>query len=164
MYDRDERRMTQSSDGRAPQPFMKFAVAIMIVGILTAIAIPAVTGQKAADTPTAKSLLRHGAVAMESYFANALPGAALDPAALSEIEPLVDWELGVEAPSSGETAVAVEAMADGASAYVLRTSDRDGRHLTYFRSDDGQIVKCISDDPLAATALRTDCGGAANRW
>ncbi len=140
---------------------IELLVVVLVIGILASIAIPAFLGQKrkAQDT-AAKSLLRSGVIAAESYHAEFETFAGLTPALLGDQEQNVVWQDPATTPSW----VQAEAINDqidvvvlsGNLSYVMNTASRTGTIFSYTRDQNGRVYRCSGSTPATAA---TGCTG-----
>ncbi|MEW6582815.1 MAG: prepilin-type N-terminal cleavage/methylation domain-containing protein [Actinomycetota bacterium] len=109
--------------------FVELLIVTVMLGLLAAIAVPAILGQRErAEDATAKSLLRAGAGAVEASFTQEESYAGLDAAALRAVEPNVKW-LDAPGAQSAETEVSLSNV--GEDTFTLTTTTRAGTVYTY---------------------------------
>lgn len=143
---------------------IELLVVVLIIGILASIAIPAFLGQrrKAQDT-AAKSLLRSGVIAAESYYVeNNQSFQNLVAGLLSDHEQNVVWQ---DPSQSGW--IAAEAISDQIDvyplpasptppathdSYVLATRSKTGTVFSYVRDPNGAAFRCSGTTPATATS------------
>jgi type IV pilus assembly protein PilA len=117
--------------GQAGFSFIELLVTTIILGLLAAIVIPAVLGQRErAESSTAKALLRTGAGALEASFADDESYAGADAAAMRKIEPNVAWRDTAGALAKGDE---VSLSGVTATTYTLTTTTPSGQVFTYVK-------------------------------
>ncbi len=138
---------------------IELLVVVLVIGILASIAVPAFLGQrrKAQDT-AAKSLLRSGVIAAESYYVeNDQSFNNLTVGLLASQEQNVVWQ---DPGAGGWTAAkAIEDEIDvyplplpaTADSYVLATTSKTGTVFSYMRDPNGAAYRCSGTTPAAAT-------------
>jgi type IV pilus assembly protein PilA len=137
----------QARDAQAGFSFVELLVAMVVLALLAALAIPAFAGQreKAGDA-AAKSLLRSGSSTMETAAVGEDGYAALDAAALGAIESNIAW---LDAP--GAEAADDEISISGASpgGYTLTSTSSTGRTFT--------LTKNTSNQPTVTRTCGVGC-------
>jgi len=114
---------------------IELLVAVMIIGVLAAIAIPAFLGQREkAEDAGAKTAVRQAASAAKSYYADKETYAGMDVAALREIEPSLSQAPGTTLAVSGT----------GEDAYVLDVTSESSNHFTWSEADDVATRTCTA--------------------
>ena len=132
---------------------IELLVVVLIIGILASIAIPAFLGQKkkAQDT-AAKALLRSGAIAAESYFADNQTFIGMVPTLLVAEEQNIGWQdpaaAGWVAADAGRGQVDVEVIGNG---YVLSATSKTGIVFSYIRDANGAAYRCSGTARATAT-------------
>lgn len=104
---------------------IEMLVTMIVLGLLAAVMIPAVLGQRQkAEGASAESLLRTGASTMEAASVDADGYPAITTARLAAAEPNLSWldSAGARAP---ENEVSVTAL--GPQGYTLSTASASGR-------------------------------------
>lgn len=113
-----------------------FSFAVILIGILVAIALPTFLGARArANDRAAQSSLRNGLAAAKTYFTDGDTYAGFDPEMGRQIEPSLSW-IGSGAPAGPTTVAIVEA--------------RSMELLLVSRSEGGTFF-CLYDDALRGT-------------
>jgi len=114
---------------------IELLVVIMILGVLTAIAIPTLLGQREkAEDAGAKTAARQAATAAKSYFADKETYVGMDAAALREIEPSLSQDPGSTLAVSGT----------GRGTYVLDVTADSGNHFTWTESGGVATRSCTT--------------------
>ena len=146
---------------------IELLVVVLVIGILASIAIPAFLGQKrrAQDT-AAKSLLRSGVIAAESYYSEYQTFFGLTPALLGDQEQNVKWQDPATTPAWVQ-AQAIKDQIDvvvlpGDLSYVLNSASRTGTMFSYTRDANGLVYRCSGTTP--ATAATGCIGTYASGW
>lgn len=137
-------RRGPGGDARAGFTFVELLVAMVVLGLLAALAIPSFLGTRDQATgASAQSLLRMGATAMESAAVEPEGYAAITTADLAATEPGVVWTTEAGA-LAGSDAITVSAVGPGG--YTLATV-----------SDSGVVYELVKDLASSPTVTRT-CG------
>ena len=132
---------------------VELLVALAMLGLLAAIAIPVFMGQRSrGQEAAAKSLVRSAASTVESAYADTRDYAAIDVARLRAIEPGIAFDATENRAQDGQ--VAFTAAADG---YTLSTETAAGTTWAIIRSASGVARTC-------APADRCHDGGTPGRW
>ncbi|MCU0307543.1 MAG: prepilin-type N-terminal cleavage/methylation domain-containing protein [Thermoleophilia bacterium] len=119
-------------------------LAIIVVALLAAVAIPALSGVRgSAEGSTAASLLRGAAPALEAHLTAEGTYAGATPAVLRTIEPSVKWR---DEPGAKARGAEVSVEVTGPRSFVLTSADPGGVVYRY--------AKDLDADP---TVTRT-CG------
>ena len=141
------RTHTHGRDRQQGFSFVELLVAIIILGLLAALAIPALAGQreKAGDA-AAKSLLRNGASAMESASVESGGYSGLDAAAFAATEATIHWQDGPGAESADDE-VWISGATDGT--FTLTTTSTTGRTFVY--------TKDLSTQPTVTRTCGAGC-------
>ena len=143
---------------------IELLVVVLIIGILASIAIPAFIGQKRKAQDTAsKALLRSGAIAGESYYAENQSFLGLDVALLNGQEQNVNWQIKPGAEPTAQTIddqIDVELM-HTSTAYVMSTQSKTGTIFSYVRDPNGAVHRCSGTTRAADTTgcIATYAGG-----
>lgn len=113
-----------------------FSFAVILIGVLVAIALPTFLGARArANDKAAEYLLRNALAAAKVHFTDGDTYAGFDPDVAREIEPSLNW-IGSGAPAGPTTVAIVEV---GSMDLLLVSRSEEG---TFF---------CIYDDALHGT-------------
>ena len=119
------RRTTRNTSSPAGFTFVELLIVTVIIGLLSALMIPAFLGQREkAEGAAAQSLLRSGAGTVEAAAVDADGYAAITTAQLHTIEPNVAWQT---APGATTTLNQVSVTGLSASGYTLTTRTPSGR-------------------------------------
>jgi type IV pilus assembly protein PilA len=115
---------------------IELLVVIIIIAILAAIAIPTFLGQRVkAQDAAAKSLVRNGMTVMESAFVDtrAYNSAAINAAALTAIEPAIDWTVSGGTPTAATAATVALNQVDwnGVAVYQYSLVTTSGSGITW---------------------------------
>lgn len=138
------RRTTRGNDSQAGFTFVELLITTIIIGLLAALMIPAVLGQREkAMGASAESLLRSGAGTVEAAAVDAEGYAIITTAQLAKIEPNVSWR---DAPGATATANEVSVTDFGPNGYTLTTTAASG------------AVYVLTKDVTAAPTITRTCG------
>ena len=127
-------RMRKRMKGQKGFTLIELLVVIIIIAILAAIAIPTFLGQREkAQDAAAKSLVRNAMTAMESTYVDLRDFTQVDEAALTAVEPAIDWT-AAENPNAAQAPVAtaltkdniVDWTGDALNTYKLGTVSESG--------------------------------------
>ncbi len=153
---------------------IELLVVVLIIGILAAIAIPAFLGQKkGAQDANAKSLLRNGAIAMESVYSenqSVAPASGTIEAAAKAVEPNIDFEpaaTAITATLAKDDQVRIAVTGANSDQYVLATTSASTHVFSYVRDSNAQAYKCFDATSVAPqpTAVAPDpCAGLDGTW
>ena len=114
---------------------IELLVVILVIGVLAAIAIPTLLGQREkAQDSAAKTAARQAATAAKSYYADKETYAGMDVAALTTIEPSLSQEPGSTLAISGT----------GPGTYVLDVTSDAGNHFKWSESDGVATRSCTT--------------------
>jgi prepilin-type N-terminal cleavage/methylation domain-containing protein len=140
-------RATRSSRGQAGFTFVELLMAMIVLGLLAAVMIPNVLGQRSkAEDASAASLLRTGASALEAASVDADGYATLNAARLSVGEPGLSWldSAGAQAPQNQISVTGV-----GPQGYTLSTTTSAGHVYV--------LAKDLTSTPTTTRTCGTGC-------
>ena len=138
------RRTTRRNESQAGFTFVELLITAIIIGLLAALMIPAVLGQREkAMGASAESLLRSGAGTVEAAAVDADGYAAITTDQLAKIEPNVSWR---DAPGATASANAVSVTDLSTNGYTLTTTSASG------------AVFVLEKDVTAAPTITRTCG------
>lgn len=124
--------------------FVEFLVAMIVLGLLAAVMIPAVLGQREkAEGASAESLLRTGASTMEAASVDTQGYAPITTDRLAAAEPNVSW-LSAPGARASESQVSVTGL--GPQGYTLSTTSASG------------TVYVLEKDLTAQPTVTRSCG------
>ena len=130
---------------------IELLVVILIVGILSAIAVPAFLGQRARSHDTAaKTFARHAQSAMETHYHSASTYAGATIAVLEAIEPSLK-------PGRGITLAAPPTATLTASGYVFTVTSKSTNTFTITKVASGTTIGTVN-----RTCTRTNTKGGCN--
>ena len=140
-------RRGRGGDRRAGFTFVELLVAMIVLGLLAAVMIPAFLGTRDRATgATAQSLLRMGATAFESAAVEPESYAAVTTAELEAVEPAVTWTTAADAQASAD-AITVSGVSP--AGYTLSTVSESG--VVY------EFVKDLAGSPAVTRTCGPDC-------
>lgn len=151
--------MTASRPSRPHRGFTlpEMVVVVVVIGLLAALAAPALIGQRArSNDAAARSLLATGSRTMESHFAAGGTYAGATPAALAALEPSIGWRT----TAASAAAAQVRVTSTTATRYTLSTVSRSGTTYTYAHDLGARPTVTRSCSPAAGCAAN----GTAGRW
>lgn len=137
---------------------IELLVVVLIIGILASIAIPAFLGQKkTAQDQAAKSIVRSGVIATESYYTEnvAQNFGGMVPALLASHEQNVTWQTTDAQAYVNEVQVVLIGTAGSEDAYVLASQSKTGRTFAYLRLPSGASFRCSGIGDVAVWAATT---------
>lgn len=132
---------------------IELLVVVLVIGVLASIAIPAFLGQrrKAQDT-AAKSIIRSGVIAAESYYAETETFAGMVPALLAAQEQNVVWLTTPASAKANEVQVTILGPVGNENSYVLSSASVTGTVFSYTRDANGAAYRCSGTAAATATA------------
>ncbi len=131
---------------------IELLVVVLVIGILASIALPAFLGQrkKAQDT-AARSIVRSGVIAAESYYADHETFAGMIPALLADHEQNVVWLTTVASARANEVQVNIFGPVGNEDSYVLSSGSVTGTVFSYIRDSNGAVSRCSGTGPATTT-------------
>ena len=118
------RRTSRGNESQAGFTFVELLLTTIIIGLLAALMIPAVLGQREkAMGASAESLLRSGAGTVEAAAVDAEGYAVITTAQLATIEPNVSWR---DTPGATTSANELSVTNLNPSGYTLTTTAASG--------------------------------------
>jgi type IV pilus assembly protein PilA len=141
------RKHQHARDKQAGFSFVELLVAMVVLALLAALAIPAFAGQreKAGDA-AAKSLLRSGASTIETAAVGEDGYTALDAAALGAIETNIAWR---DTPGAKTADDEISISGTSAGGYTLSSTSSTGRMFT--------LTKDVSNQPTVTRTCGAGC-------
>lgn len=132
---------------------VELLVALAMLGLLAAIAIPVFLGQRSRGADAAaQSLVRNASSTVEAAYADTRDYAGIDVARLRGVEPSIAFDAAAD--RSADDQVAFTAAADG---YAVRTVSPAGTAWIITRTASGVARTCEPAD-------RCHDGGTPGRW
>ena len=127
--------------------FVEMLVAMIVLGLLAAVMIPTLLGQREkAEGATAQSLLRTGATSMVAVAFDTDGYVGVSPARLAAAEPNLDW-LPVPGGQAPRNQVSVTGL--GPAGYTLTTTTSSGTTFT--------LVKNLASSPTIVRSCGPGC-------
>jgi len=132
---------------------IELLVVVLIIGVLASIAIPAFLGQKRkAQDSAAKSIIRSGVIAAESYYAETETFAGMVPALLADHEQNVVWTTTPASTKANEVQVTIIGPVGNENSYVLSSASVTGTVFSYTRDPNGAVYRCSGTAAATATS------------
>lgn len=133
--------------GQAGFTFVELLVAMIVLGLLAAVMIPSVLGQREkAEGASAQALLRTAAASVEATAVDADGYTALTTARLSATEPNVSW-LAAPGARTSDSEVSVTRL--GPQGYTLTTTSPSGHAYV--------VVKDLTGAPTVTRTCSPAC-------
>ncbi len=142
---------------------IELLVVVLIIGILASIAIPAFLGQRRkAQDSAAKSLIRSGVIAAESYYTESINQSfgGMPANLLADQEQNVNWTLGPAQAKSDEVQIILFGTSPNEDSYALASTSRTGTVFVYLRQPTGAASRCSGTAaPVAGLVTPATCLG-----
>jgi type IV pilus assembly protein PilE len=137
----------QARDAQSGFSFVELLVAMVVLALLAALAIPAFAGQRVkAGDAAAKSLLRSGATAVETAAVGADGYTAINAAVLGAVEGNIAWR---DTPGAETSDSEISLSGASAGGYTLTSTSSTGRVFT--------LTKDLSTQPTVARTCGAGC-------